>query len=65
MIGCYRLGRIEWLLNSSELAWKNRNIRLMTDFNLLELSTYLVKTWLTGIGNSRSRESTISLSVSA
>ena len=34
--GLYRSGKIEWLLNSSELA--QRNIRSMTEFASLELS---------------------------
>jgi len=37
-------GQIVWLSNSEEISHKN--MRLMTEFELLELSKYLVGTWL-------------------
>jgi len=48
---------IEWLSNLLDPL--HRNIKLMTEFELLVLSEYLVRTWLVGIDKSKLNESAI------
>ena len=55
-------GKIKWLLISTELG--HRNIRLITEFELLGLSVYWVGTWLTGEESFRSKESATSIRIS-
>ena len=58
----YKSGRIEWLLNSDKLAW--RNIRPITELESLELSAYQVETWIMSVKRLRLKESTISIRIS-
>ena len=50
------------MLNSSKLAQKN--IKLITKFESLELSTYLIRTYIIDVDSSRLKESVTSLRVS-
>jgi len=49
-----QLGWIEWLFNSVESHWKN--IKSITELELLSLSEYLVGTWLIGVKRLRLKE---------
>jgi len=59
----HKLDRIIYVSNSSELT--QRNIKSITKLYSLELSAYLVGTWLIGVNKSRLKESVIFLRVSA
>ena len=48
---------MEWVLISVDPLYKN--IRLMTEFNLMSESKYLVGTWLVGNNSLRLKESVI------
>jgi len=49
-----QLGWIEWLLSSVEPL--HRNIKSMTEFDLLTVSEYLIGIWLVGINKSKLNE---------
>ena len=49
--GLHKLGKIIYMSNSSELT--QRNIKSITKLDLLELSVYLVETWLIDVNQSR------------
>jgi len=51
----YQSGCIKWLFNLLDLL--QRNIRLMTKFESLTLSEYLVRTWLVELDKSELNES--------
>ena len=53
----HQLKWIEWLLSSVEPL--HRNIRSMTEFDLLTVSEYLVGIWLVGIDKSKLNKSAI------
>ena len=53
----HQSGWIEWLFNSNDTL--HQNMRSMTKFESLELSEYLVRTWLVGIDKSRLNKSAI------
>ena len=57
----YKLGRIIYISNSSELT--QRNIKSITKLDLLELSVYLVGTWLIDVNQSRLLVISLSISV--
>jgi len=59
----HKLDRIIYVSNSSELT--QRNIKSITKLYSLELSAYLVGTWLIGVNKSRLKESVIFLRISA
>jgi len=47
----YKSGKIICVSNSSELVW--RNIKSITKFESLKLSTYLIRTYIINIDNFR------------
>ena len=55
-------GRMEWLSSSTKLGC--RNIKLITEFEFLLLSEYLVGTWLVGCEKYNSKESAMSKRIS-
>ena len=57
-----RSGKIECLSISRELAYKN--MRSITEMESLGLSVYQVGTWMLEIDNLRSKEFTMSISMS-
>ena len=61
--GLHKLGKIEQTSISPKLIW--RNIKLITELDLLGLLAYQVRTWIMGIDSLRLNKSVISMKMLA